>query len=46
MVLLLVVLAAGAYFGQRWRVDAYRAHQAWLRDNQSAAVTTRRAPLS
>lgn len=46
MVLLIVVLAAGAYFGQRWRVDSHRAYRAWLRDNNSAAATTRRAPRS
>lgn len=46
MVLLIIVLAAGAYFGQRWRVDAHRAHRQWLRANQSAAATTRRAPRS
>lgn len=43
MLLLILILAAAFYFGQRWRVDAYRAwKQAQRVDFGCAAVTTRR----
>lgn len=40
MVLVIVLAAAAAYFGQRWRVDTYRAQQRALRVAGRSCVTT------
>lgn len=45
MWMLLLLLAAGFYFGQRWRVDAYRAQRQAARrtDFGRPCVTTDRS---
>jgi hypothetical protein len=42
MAIFLLVLAAAAYFGQRWRVDTYRAQRQALRVAGRSCVTTDR----
>jgi hypothetical protein len=45
MAIFLALLAAAFYFGQRWRVDAYRAWKRAQRvDYGCAAVTTKGCP--